>query len=107
MLFQFPMESMNSGKGVPCRALEILTFMYNCGSGGRALPPSCEKRKRGKKILRCFFPCGIQSRSTSYIFQREKAESPFQLPSASESAFKRHPFEALQRAGEHAITEPR
>lgn len=65
------------------------------------------EKEKGKKILRCFFPCGIQSRSTSHIFQREKAESPFQLPSASESAFKRHPFEALQRAGEHAITEPR
>lgn len=106
MLLQFPMESMNSGKGVPRRALEILTFMYNCGSGGPALPPSCEKREK-KKIRRCFFPCDIQSRSTSHIFQREKAKSPFQLPSASESAFKRHSFEALQRAGEHAIIEPR
>lgn len=104
MLFQFPMENMNSGKGVPCRALEILTFMYDRGSGGQALPPSCEKRKRGKKTsLRCFFASWHSVKEyESYVSKRE-AKFSFQLP--SDPLFKRHSFEALQRAGVHGVSQ--
>lgn len=75
MLLQFPMESMNSGKGVPCRALEILTFMYNCSNGGPALPPSCEKRKRKKKFGDVFSLVTF-SQGVRVIFFKERKPSP-------------------------------
>ena len=36
------------------------------------MPPSCEKRGKKSPLRFFFFPCDIQSRSRSYMFQREK-----------------------------------
>lgn len=65
MLFQFPTENMNSGKGIPRRALEILTFMYNSAA---LLPGKAEVEKQF-----FFFFWKIQPRDIEHIFEGERA----------------------------------
>lgn len=51
---------MNSGKGIPRRALEILTCLYNCGLSGRQtvapyLPPIPTAEQGEERILEILF----------------------------------------------------
>lgn len=46
---------MNSGKGIPRRALEILTCMYNCGLSRRQTVPPSSPDEQKKETPRFFF----------------------------------------------------
>lgn len=93
---------MNSGKGIPRRALEILTFMYDCGLSRRqtVATPSPEKEKKLWESF-FFFSYVNFSQVIQDIFFKEWGKQVlfFALlwpPSDTQSTCKR--FEGLQRA---------